>query len=100
MIDEDENIDEPDNYQKAKLQVSNSSADNLEILPVEEEAEPHSSLETNLPKKVPPPIPPKPANLRVKNEEISEKITSQNDMEPCGIPGPPNSKIIYKDDYF
>ncbi|CAG8615756.1 5217_t:CDS:1, partial [Paraglomus brasilianum] len=109
MIDEDENIDEPDNYQEAKLQVSNSSADNPEILPAEEEAEPHSSLETNIPKKVPPPIPPKPANLRVKNKEISEKITSQdaehhasgiNGIEPCGIPGPSNSKIIYKDDYF
>ncbi|CAG8646923.1 10618_t:CDS:2, partial [Paraglomus occultum] len=101
MIDEDENIDEPDNYQ-ARLQVPDSSTNNPEIFPVEEE--------TNPPKKVPPPIPPKPDHLKLKTPEISEKIESEeNDTEPCGIPGPSNTNnnsistpepITYKEAYF
>ena len=84
MIDDAENIDEPEEYQQAK----NANISYTEILPAEESSDNLTSEKNTFPapdsskpvsKKVPPPIPFKPDHLKVsaKPSDTENELRSQ-----------------------
>jgi Family of unknown function (DUF5906) len=101
MIDETENIEEPEDYQQSETLTTIPP----EVLPFEENASPNPApIKSAIPseskpikqKKSPPPLPPKPDHIkeRVKSlKSVSVKKVSEPEVDPISIPLPESPKI-------